>query len=80
MGFGGYYFLKDEFSAPGRLSESKIIIVPQGYSVKSIASLLSDHGIIDNSLVFRGEFACLVSQNLCCPENMKYFLQWLTET
>ncbi len=52
MGFGGYYFLKDEFSAPGRLSESKIIIVPQGYSVKSIASLLSDHGIIDNSLVF----------------------------
>ena len=52
MGFGSYYFLKGEFSAPGRLSESKIVIIPHGYSVKSIGSFLHDQGVVDNSLVF----------------------------
>ncbi len=47
-----FLYLSDQFTVPGPLTESAIVIIPPGTSLGGIAGLLARSGVIDSTLVF----------------------------
>lgn len=41
-----------DFSTPGSLDKEKFIIIPQGYGLKAISTLLEENALIDDAFVF----------------------------
>ncbi|WP_417821794.1 endolytic transglycosylase MltG [Terasakiella sp.] len=52
-GSGFSYWLAKNFTRSWVLTQEKVVIVPQGSGVASIAQLLEKEGVINNALVFR---------------------------
>ena len=48
----GLWLFNRAFSAPGNLAEEAMLVIPRGASVRSIAALLEDNGVIDDAIIF----------------------------
>lgn len=48
----GLWLFNRAFSAPGNLAEAAMLVIPRGASVRSIAALLADNGVIDDAMIF----------------------------